>query len=385
MTLDALVHTQGRLSPQEAFSILDPVCLALATAHQAGVVHRDLKASNVFVSPGGEQRQVKLIDFGIAKLLGDRAGSPTLTSDGRQIGTLSTMAPEQILCVDIDERVDIYALGVLLYKLLTGRPPFRSRNFSDLVRQHLEDPPPRPSLRATMPPGLDDVVLRCLEKRPELRFSSVKEFRRALRDVVTAAPDAERKAATDLAVPAVAIQVHVEVRTTPEELDDELAEDLGRVLDSAESRLKSEKYVIALMAGMTILAVKNINAVADAGPGRVAALELAWSLYEELTRRPLADDRIDITLGVHADEAVVRASTSPEIVGGGITSLWALPAGARGVWVKPEILHGVTGFETKSASGEWVSILGRSPELTAVTPWDGLPRTRPRAGGFNEA
>lgn len=361
MTLDALLQAQGRLSPQDAFDVLEPVCLALETAHQAGVVHRDLKASNIFVSFEGEERRIKLLDFGVAKLLGDRSGSPALTSAGRQIGTLSVMAPEQILCGVIDGRADVYALGVLLYKLLTGRPPFRSGSFSELVRQHLEEPPPRPSLRATMPPGLDDIVLRCLEKRPELRFSSVEDFRRTLGEVVHNAPDEERKSLTDIAVPAVAIQLHVEVRTTPDELDDDLAEDLGRVLDCAEARLQREGFVIALMAGMTLLAVKNTHDITGAGPSRVAALELAWSLYEELTRRPLADGRVDITLGVHADEAVVRATASPEIVGGAIASLWALPPGARGVWVKPEILRGVSGFKTKAASGEWVSILGRSP------------------------
>jgi eukaryotic-like serine/threonine-protein kinase len=361
VTLDNLLHLHGRLSPEDALDILDPVCSALAAAHEAGVVHRDLKASNVFVATEGEQRRIKLLDFGIAKLLDDSTGAQGLTSAGRQVGTLSAMAPEQILCGPIDGRVDIYALGVLLYKLLTGRAPFRSRTFSDLVRQHLEEPPPRPSLRAAMPPGLDEVVLRCLEKRPELRFATVKEFRRALGEVVSAAPDAERKAATDVAVPAIAIQVHLEVRTTPEELDDDLAEDLGRVLDRAEARLRGAGFVVALTAGMTILAVQNIHDVIDAGRARAAALELAWSLYEELSGRPLADDRVDITLGVHADEAVVREASTPEIVGGAIASTWALPAGARGLWAKLAIVEEISGYETQVASGGWVSVLGRLP------------------------
>jgi hypothetical protein len=155
--------------------------------------------------------------------------------------------------------------------------------------------------------------------------------------------------------------VHVEVRTTPDELDDDLAADLGRVLDSAEARLLSAGFVIALMAGMTILAVKNPYDVAGAGQSRVDALELAWTLHEELSRRPLADGRVDITLCVHAEEAVVRATSSPEIVGGAIANLRTLPVGARGVWVKPELLRWVPGFETRTTSGEWVSILGRSP------------------------
>jgi serine/threonine-protein kinase len=271
------------------------------------------------------------------------------------------MAPEQILCGAIDGRVDIYALGVLLYKLLTGKLPFQSRTFSDLVRQHLEEPPPRPSLRAAMPPGLDEVVLRCLEKRPELRFSSAQDFHAALRAVVGNEPRAAFKSTPNLSVPAIAVQVRVEVRTAPEDFDDALAEDLGRVLDHAEARLRGAGFVVALTAGMTILAIRNIHEIVDPWRARAAALELASSLHDELEQRPEADDRIDITLGIHADEAVVRAAATPEIVGGAIASTWALPDGVRGLWAKPEVLEGVSGYETKASSGGWVPLLGRSP------------------------
>jgi serine/threonine protein kinase len=368
MTLDSLLHVEGRISPRDAFEILEPVCLALGAAHQAGVVHRDLKASNVFVSFEGEQRRIKLLDFGIAKLLDDGDGATALTSAGQQVGTFSAMAPEQILCKTIDGRADIYALGVLLYKLLTGRPLFRSYTFSDLVRQHLEEPPPRPSLQTPMPPGLDEVVLRCLEKRPELRFPTVEELRSALREVVSTGPRAAFESAPDLTVPAVAIQVHLEVRTTPDELDDDLAEDLGRVLDRTEARLQDAGFVVALTAGMTILAVRNIDYDANTGQSRADAVELAWSLHDELTRRPLADERVDITLGVHADEVVVRPASIPEIVGGAIASTWALPNEPRGIWATPEILKGVSGFETRPASEGWVSILGRAKRAPSRPP-----------------
>jgi len=368
MTLDSLLHAEGRLSPRDTFDILEPVCLALAAAHEAGVVHRDIKASNVFVSFEGEERRVKLLDFGIAKLLDQGAGAPSLTSAGQQVGTLSTMAPEQILCRAIDGRVDIYALGVLLYKLLTGRPLFRSYTFSDLVRQHLEEPPPRPSLQTPMPPGLDEVVLRCLEKRPELRFSSAQELHAALREVVGTAPSAAFKSAPNLSVPAIAVQVHLEVQTRPDELDDDLAEDLGRVLDRTEARLQDAGFIVALTAGMTILAVRNINDDVDTCQGRADAVELVWSLHEELARRPLADARVDITLGVHADEMVVRAASVPEIVGGAIASTWALPGEPRGIWATPEILKGVSGFETTPASGGWVAILGRAERALSQPP-----------------
>jgi serine/threonine-protein kinase len=361
MTLENLLHAQGRLSPAYATDLLGPVCLALEAAHAAGVVHRDIKASNVFVASDGSLTRVKLLDFGIAKLIDDRDGAQALTTAGRPIGTLSTMAPEQIRCGAIDHRVDIYALGVLVYKLLTGGAPFQSRTFSDLVRQHLEEPPPRPSLRAALPPGLDEVVLRCLEKRPELRFSSAKDFHAALRAVVGPEARAAFKSSPQLSVATIAVQVHIELRTTSEELGDDLAEELGRLLDHADARLQHAGFVVGLTAGMTILAVRSIHEIVDTGRARAAALELAWSLYEELTPCPGADDRVDITLGIRADEAVVRATSTPEIVGGAIASSWSLPAGASGLWVKPEILDGISGYETKAAPEGWVSILRPSP------------------------
>src|SRR5262249_48241050 len=264
-TLSAILDEQGRMSPPEALEVLAPVCAALAAAHAAGVVHRDVKASNIMVGPvydGGsagsadsagsapkppadvEPRSVKLLDFGIAKLVGPQAGPTGLTSEGRQVGTLTIMAPEQLLGGPVDARFDIYALGVLLYRLLTGRLPFDGKNALTLAQQHLEEPAPRPSTRIPIVPALDTLVLRCLQKRPGRASDPVQAspaaFRRAVlggrrRDpTITLAPTA----------PSLGVGIYVEVRMAVEgdDLDDALGADAGSILDLAEDTLLAHGY-----------------------------------------------------------------------------------------------------------------------------------------------
>src|SRR5262249_10610393 len=122
--LDSLLRTDGRLSPDETFEILDQVCAALSCAHEAGFVHRDLKAANVVVIQNADQRIAKLLDFGIAKLLQPDPALASLTTSARRLGTPHAMAPEQIRGDAVTPQTDIYAIGVLLYYMLTGRTPF---------------------------------------------------------------------------------------------------------------------------------------------------------------------------------------------------------------------------------------------------------------------
>jgi len=159
--LEKLIDERGRLPPEDVLEILEPICLALGAAHAVGVVHRDLKASNVFLASGRGRRKVKLLDFGIAKLVDPQAGDG-LTSAGSRLGTPYAMAPEQIRGGTITPRADIYALGVLVFHMVTGSHPFESEDAAELERMHLSAPAPRPSARVPSSPALDAIVLRCL-------------------------------------------------------------------------------------------------------------------------------------------------------------------------------------------------------------------------------
>lgn len=154
---------------------------ALAAAHRVGIVHRDLKPDNIFLVadtqvPGG--LRAKLFDFGVAKLLGEKqnqVGHKTI--DGAVVGTPFYMSPEQALCHEVGAAADIYAMGVVLYEMLTGQVPFRSEQLVLLLNAILKQTPAPPSqARAQVPPWLDRLVLRCLEKDPEARPRSMEEI-----------------------------------------------------------------------------------------------------------------------------------------------------------------------------------------------------------------
>ncbi|WAM27403.1 serine/threonine-protein kinase [Myxococcus sp. NMCA1] len=160
------------------------VCAALGAAHQVGVVHRDVKPDNLFViHRAGQPDFVKVLDFGVAKLLTAEGGT-TGTVDGTIIGTPAYMAPEQAAGLPVDARSDIYAVGNILYELISGKPPFQAPAFGHLVVQIItQPPPPLPSHLPSgepVPPQLAELVMRCLSKEPEARPQSLAEVTTAL-------------------------------------------------------------------------------------------------------------------------------------------------------------------------------------------------------------
>ena len=171
----------GPLSLGEARAILEPLCDALAAVHAAGVVHRDIKASNVMLTPTEDDLRVTLLDFGIAKLFEASSGQPIdFTSTGDTIGTPHAMAPEQFRGGPVDARTDIYALGTLFYEMLTGTPPFAADTAADIRQLHLDAPPPRASDRVPVPPAVDALIARCLAKDANARFPDAGALRAAL-------------------------------------------------------------------------------------------------------------------------------------------------------------------------------------------------------------
>jgi len=180
-SLDELMARGETLSLPRCLEIVVPVCDALAAAHALGIVHRDVKPSNIFLSSRRGREQIKLLDFGIADLT---AGSARLTLDG-WVGTPTYMAPERFLSEPCDGRADVYSLGVVLYQLVAGRPPFVVDEYDPiaLAMLHLrEQPAPLSSVRADLPPGLVAAIEASMAKRAADRPTTA-ELRAALLDV----------------------------------------------------------------------------------------------------------------------------------------------------------------------------------------------------------
>jgi serine/threonine protein kinase/class 3 adenylate cyclase len=180
--LARVMAREGRLAGARAVSIVRQVCGPLGAAHRRGIVHRDLKPQNLFLMPRGGEERVKVLDFGIAKLSRDSPARPD-TTEGVVLGTVQYMSPEQARAEAVDGRTDVYALGCILYELLTGSLPLPAKNAVAALARLATDKIEAPSLRAPeagIPPALDAAVLRALAKDPSERFSETEELADAL-------------------------------------------------------------------------------------------------------------------------------------------------------------------------------------------------------------
>jgi eukaryotic-like serine/threonine-protein kinase len=176
------VRTGGRLSIESAITLVLQTCEALAVAHALGIIHRDLKPANLFLTRASDGSEcIKVLDFGISKLAGGGVG--LVTNTDATMGSPLYMAPEQMVSArDVDARCDIWSLGVTLFELLTAQRPFAGENIAQLCTEVAVGATPsvRES-RADVPPGLENVISRCLEKDRERRFSNVGELALALK------------------------------------------------------------------------------------------------------------------------------------------------------------------------------------------------------------
>ena len=198
-SLEDYLQEKGGLPEVEVLEILRQICSALAAAHSKHIVHRDLKPENIFLVRNPHQpMRVKVLDFGIAKLRDQESDAINQTQTGVVLGTPTYMSPEQAQgnTQEADHRTDIYSLGVMLFQMLSGAPPFRGKTFASLIFKHIsEAPPDLGDTRNDIAPAWSRIVAKALAKAPEDRYQSVQEL---LADATLAvAPQATSRGATD--------------------------------------------------------------------------------------------------------------------------------------------------------------------------------------------
>ena len=209
--LSAVLERAGTLEPSRIVHILRQVVSALVHAHEHGIVHRDLKPQNIMIGRAKDGADVAtLLDFGIAKTF-EVDAQTKVTSTGFAVGTPHYMSPEQAGAGPVDARSDLYAVGVILYQMLAGEPPFADASTPAILVKHLTETPVPPSVKRpdrAVSPGLERIAMRCLEKKPEARFQSAEELLRALDGATaaeTVAPTVPVKAPRQRSLAAIAV------------------------------------------------------------------------------------------------------------------------------------------------------------------------------------
>ena len=305
------IAEQGRRAPAQALEILAPVCAALALAHEHGVIHRDLKASNVFVcrATGAEPPRVVLLDFGIAKL----TGGLDLTRSRQVLGTPACMAPEQLRGDPVDARTDVYALGALGFHLLAGRMPFEDVSITMSQYLHLHAQRPSVAAAAPVPAELDAVIARAMAIDPAARYPGPVAFLAALRAAIVDG-QAERRE-----VDAAAVLVSARPATPGAALDDALLDALDAALPAAERALAERGFRLAVDLGDAALFVA-------AGATGAAACAAATAVYD-LLAPTLPAPVIRLGVAVHAGPVELAGD---EVTGGALVDLDRWPVAVDG-------------------------------------------------------
>lgn len=175
-SLAEIIRAEGTLHPDRSAEIATDVAAALGFAHRNGTVHRDVKPGNILITPSG---QVKVTDFGIARAFG---GGDDLTQTGSVMGTATYFSPEQAQGKNVDPRSDLYSLGIVLFEMITGNPPFLGDSPVAIAYKHVQEAPPRPtSINPAVPKSLEGIIARMLAKNPDQRYASAEDVRADLR------------------------------------------------------------------------------------------------------------------------------------------------------------------------------------------------------------
>ncbi len=261
-SLAEIIRAEGTLHPDRSAEISTDVAAALGFAHRNGTVHRDVKPGNILITPAG---QVKVTDFGIARAFG---GGDDLTQTGSVMGTATYFSPEQAQGKNVDPRSDLYSLGVVLFEMLTGTPPFLGDSPVAIAYKHVQEAPPRPtSINPAIPKSLEGIISRLLAKNPDQRYASAEDVRADLRRF--------RKGEPLTGVPSTGSTVPTEAPQVAAQVQQQRQEDSGRaVIDStrampatvaAQQEIPVEEYYEPPRRNGAFLALLALLLVALAG------------------------------------------------------------------------------------------------------------------------
>ena len=279
-TLRDIIRREGPLDPARAAEIGSEVAAALAAAHAEGIVHRDVKPANVLIASA--TGTVKVTDFGIARAANARQG---LTMPGTVLGTATYLSPEQAQGATVDQRTDIYSLGMVIYEMLAGRPPFVGESPVAVAYQQLNQQAPPPSTHNTrVPPALDAVVMKAMAKSPAERQPSAEDIRaellaldRAVGDpdatAAIVAPTAVAQGSTSV-LPPVPPEPPVTERPQPRPVSD----------DVYRRRRAAVIVVLALLAVSALLAFALLSGEGDEERGTVAVPNVVGRSVADATR-----------------------------------------------------------------------------------------------------
>ncbi len=316
-SLAQIIKDEGRLHPDRAADITADVAAALGFAHRNGVVHRDVKPGNVIISPTG---QVNVADFGIARAVSNQEN---LTQAGTVMGTATYFSPEQARGESVDPRSDVYSLGVVLYEMLTGRPPFTGDSPVSVAYKHVQETPQPPRARnRDIPPALEAVVLKAMAKNTADRYASAEDLRADLRrfregSQVTAAAMVPPPPPADTATRAVGVAAGADMGATRAIPAAEETRTIRREEDrfyEEPPRRQNTAFIVVLVALLAVLAGLLFLLASNLGLGGGDAAEVEVPLLEGLTEAQArtALEEANLTVGDVTPEG--NAELEPGVV-----------------------------------------------------------------------
>jgi tRNA A-37 threonylcarbamoyl transferase component Bud32 len=334
-TLRHELDARGTFTAAEALAILEEIGGAVAAAHACGVVHRDIKASNVIALPRGDWFSTRLVDFGIAKLTAPDDAHTSVTTRAI-LGTPTNMAPEQILGEPACARTDVYALGILLFQLLVGRLPFEGADAIEIEQMHLSARRPHASALAPVAPVIDDVIITAMAVDRDRRPATVDELLAHLCAAVRSAGGAgvtSQRTAGETSTEGIAVLIRARARGRGREHHDAVDD----VLERAHEAVLAAGLHVVLETGESLLAVAPLAGERDRL--RNALLQALGALVDG----PASEaERVDVSAILDTGEVrVARRADGMHLTGGELLGLGRWPVLPAGLFAGEDMLGGL--------------------------------------------